>query len=78
MHLEVSDLRQTRCARKIPKPVLESKLITKKTTYILDFRKYFVVSFWSHSNWAFSVLLADSLRIISEPDVLGKKVSTET
>jgi hypothetical protein len=42
-------LRQTRCARKIPKPVLETTLITKETTYTSDFRKYFVVSFWSHS-----------------------------
>jgi hypothetical protein len=60
------DLRQTRCARKIPNPVLETKLFTKETTYTLDFRKYFVISFWSHSIWGFSVLLEDSLRIISE------------
>jgi hypothetical protein len=40
-----SDLRQTRCARNIPKTVLETTLITKKSTYTLDFRKYFVVSF---------------------------------
>jgi hypothetical protein len=61
-----SDLRQTRCARKIPTPVLETSLITKETMYYLDFAKYFVVSFWSHSIWAFSVLLEDSLRIIYE------------
>jgi hypothetical protein len=61
-----ADLRQTRCARKSPKPVLETTLITKETTYTLDFRKCFVVSFWSHSIRAFSVLLEDSLRIISE------------
>jgi hypothetical protein len=29
-----SDLRQARCARKIPEPVLEATLITKGTTYI--------------------------------------------
>jgi hypothetical protein len=61
-----SHLRQTRCARNIPKPVLDTKLITKETTYTLDFRKYFVVSFWSHSIRAFSVLLEDLLKIISE------------
>jgi hypothetical protein len=59
-------LRQTRYARKISKPVLETTLIIKETTYSLDFRKCFVVSFWSHSIRAFSVLLEDSLRIISE------------
>jgi hypothetical protein len=59
-------LRQTRCARKIPKPVLETTFITKETTYYLNFGKYFVVSFWSQSNKAFSVLLEDLLRIISE------------
>jgi hypothetical protein len=63
---DISDLRQTRCARKIPRPVLETTLITKETTYTLCFRKYFVVSLWSHSIRAFSVLLEDSLRIISE------------
>jgi hypothetical protein len=57
-------------ARKIPKPVLETTLITKGTTYTLDFRKYFVVSLWRHSIRAFSVFLEDILRIIS--DVLGK------
>jgi hypothetical protein len=46
-------LRQTRCARKIPKPVLKTTLITKETTYYLDFGEYFVVSFWSHSIRAF-------------------------
>jgi hypothetical protein len=61
-----SDLRQTRCSRKIPNPVLETTLITQETTYTLDFGKYFVVSFWSHSIRAFSVLLKDSFRIISE------------
>jgi hypothetical protein len=71
MHLEVSrhyfsDLRQTKYAKKIPKPVLETTLITKENTYTLDFGKYFVVSFWSHLIRAFSVLLEDSLRIISE------------
>jgi hypothetical protein len=30
-----SDLRQTRCARKNPKPVLETTLITKETTLII-------------------------------------------
>jgi hypothetical protein len=64
--LYFSDLRQTRCARKISKPVLETTLITKETTYTLDFRKYSVVSFWSHSMRAFLVLLEDSLRNISE------------
>jgi hypothetical protein len=65
MHLEVSrhflyfsDMRQTRCARKIPEAVLETTFITKATTHYLDFKKYFVVSF--------SVLLEDSLKIISE------------
>jgi hypothetical protein len=53
-------LRQTRYARKIPKPVLE------KTTCYLDFGKYFVVSFLNQSIRAFLVLLEDSLRIISE------------
>jgi hypothetical protein len=61
-----SDLRKTRCARKFPKPVLETTLITKETTYYFDFGKYFVVSFWSHSIRAFSVLLEDSMRIFSE------------
>jgi hypothetical protein len=55
-----------RCIRKIPKPVLETTLITKETTYYLDFGKYFVVSFWGHLIRAFSVLLEDSLKIISE------------
>jgi predicted deacetylase len=41
-------------------------LLLKETTYTLDFGKYFVVSFWSHSIREFSVLLEDSLRIISE------------
>jgi hypothetical protein len=36
-----SDLRQ--CARKIPKTVLETKLITKKTRYFFLFGKYVVV-----------------------------------
>jgi hypothetical protein len=62
-----SDLRQTRCARKIPKPILETALITKGTTYTLDFKKYFVVSFWRHSIRAFAVFLEDILRIIPEP-----------
>jgi hypothetical protein len=61
-----SDLRQIRCGRKILKPVLETTLITKETTYTLDFGKYFVGIFWSHSIKAFSVLLEESLRIISE------------
>jgi hypothetical protein len=60
------DLTQTRCARKIPKPVLEATLIIKETTYTLNFMKYFVTSFWIHSIRAFSVLLEDSLRIIAE------------
>jgi hypothetical protein len=63
---DFSDFRRTRCARKIPKPVLETTLINKETVYTLVFGKYFVVSFWSHSIRAFSVLLEDSLRIISE------------
>jgi hypothetical protein len=75
---DFSDLRQTRCARNIPKPVLETTLITKETTYTLDFRKNFVVSFWSHSIRAFSVLFEDSLRIISETSLAGKKLSTES
>jgi hypothetical protein len=71
MHLEVgishfSDLRQTRCARKIPKPVFETTLMTKEITDCMDFGKYVVVSFWSHSIRAFSVILEDSLKIISE------------
>jgi hypothetical protein len=49
-----SDLIQTRCARKIPKPVLETTLIIKDT---LDVGKYFVVSFRSHSIRAFSIVL---------------------
>jgi hypothetical protein len=57
-----SDLGRTRCARKIRKPVF----ITIETTFSLYFRKYFVVSFWSHSIKEFSVLLEDSLKIISE------------
>jgi hypothetical protein len=40
-----SDLRQTSGARKISKPVLKTTLITKETTYNLDFGKYFVVFF---------------------------------
>jgi hypothetical protein len=60
-----SDLRLTRCAIEIPKPVLETALIVKETTYTFDFRKCFVVSFWSHSIMAFPVLLENSLRIIS-------------
>jgi hypothetical protein len=44
---DFSDLRQTRCARKIRKPVLETTLITEETAYTLDFRKNFVVSSWS-------------------------------
>jgi hypothetical protein len=40
-----SDLRQTRCAEKISKPVLETTLFTKETMCTLDFTKYFVVSF---------------------------------
>jgi hypothetical protein len=55
-----------RCARKIPKLVLETTLIIKETTYTLDFGKYFYVSFWSHSIRTFSVFLEDSLRIFSE------------
>jgi hypothetical protein len=61
----VSDLRQTRCARKIPEPVLEITLNTKETTYNKDFGKYYFESFWRQSIRAFSVLLEDSL-IISE------------
>jgi hypothetical protein len=68
-----SELRQTRCARKTPKAVLErvleTTLITKgatSATYTLDFWKYFFISFWRHSIRAFSVLLEDSLKIISE------------
>jgi hypothetical protein len=60
------DLRQTRCIRKIPKPELETTLIIKETTYTLDCGKYVVVSFRSHSMRAFSTLLEDSLRSISE------------
>jgi hypothetical protein len=40
--------------------------ITNETTNTLHLRKYFVVSFWSHSIRAFSVLLKNSLMIISE------------
>jgi hypothetical protein len=40
-----SDLRQTRCVGMIPKPGLETKLITKETTYTLDFGKHIFVSF---------------------------------
>jgi hypothetical protein len=58
-------LRQTKCARKISKPVLKTALFIKETTYYLDVEKYFVVSFWSHSVRAYSALLEDSLRIIS-------------
>jgi hypothetical protein len=61
-----SDLRQTRYTRKVLKPVLETALITEETTNTLDFRKHFVLSFWSRSIRAFSVLLEDSFRIISE------------
>jgi hypothetical protein len=74
---DIADLRQTRCARKILNPVLETTLITKETTYTLEFGKYFVVSFWSHLIRAFSVLLEDSLRIISETWRAGTKLSTE-
>jgi hypothetical protein len=59
-------MRQSRYARKTPNPVLETKLIIKEITYYLGFGKYFVVSFWSHSIRAFSVVLEDSLMIISE------------
>jgi hypothetical protein len=39
------DLSQTRCARKIPKPVMETALITKETTYTLNLEKYFLYLF---------------------------------
>jgi hypothetical protein len=52
-----------RCARKISKQALETTLITEEPTYYMGFWKYFVVSFWSH---AFSVLLEDLIRFISE------------
>jgi hypothetical protein len=45
---------------------LETTLITKETTYTLNFIKYYVLSFWSHSIRAFSVLLENSLRTFSE------------
>jgi hypothetical protein len=69
----ISYLRQSRCARKIPKPVLETTLIIKETTYTLDFMKYFVVYFG-----AFSVFLEDSLNIFSETLRAVKKLSTES
>jgi hypothetical protein len=47
-------------------PVLETTLNDKETTHTLDFGKYFIASFWSHSIGAFSVLLEKSLKIISE------------
>jgi hypothetical protein len=56
---DFSDLRQTRCARKIPKQFWKLHLLPKKPRNTLDFGKYFVVSFWSHSIRAFSVLLED-------------------
>jgi hypothetical protein len=43
----------------MPKPVLETALITKEATYYFNFGKYFVIR-------AFSVLLEDSFKIISE------------
>jgi hypothetical protein len=67
------DLRQTRCARKIPTPVSEITLFTKETTYTLDFEKYFFMSFWSHSIRAFAVLLKIHLRFSQKPDVLAAK-----
>jgi hypothetical protein len=48
-----TDLRQTRGAKKVPKIVLKTRLKTKETTYTLVFVKYLVVSFRSHSIWAF-------------------------
>jgi hypothetical protein len=48
-------------------------LLLKKPLYS-GFWEYFVASFWSPSIGAFSVLLEDSLRIISETGVLGKYI----
>jgi hypothetical protein len=59
-------LRQTRCAKNIPKTVLKTKLKTKEETHVyFDFVKNLVVPFPSHSKRAFSVVLEYSLRIIS-------------
>jgi hypothetical protein len=46
-------LKQTRCARKIPKPVLETTLITIETTYTLNAWKYFVVVTQLRHIWCF-------------------------
>jgi hypothetical protein len=59
-------LRQTRYARKIPKPVLKITIIIKETAFLMDFGKCFVVAFWNHSIRAFSALFEDSLKIFSE------------
>jgi hypothetical protein len=48
-------LRQTRCAKNIPKAVLKTRLTTKETTYTLVFVKYLVVSFPSLSKKEFGV-----------------------
>jgi hypothetical protein len=57
-------LRQTKCATNILKTFLKTRL---KTNHVyLDFAKYLVVSFPSHSKRTFSVFLEYSLRIISE------------
>jgi hypothetical protein len=74
---DFSDLRRTRCGRKIPETVLKTALITKETTYTLDCMKYFVVSFLSNSIRAFSVHLEDwedleDWELTQKPDVLEK------
>jgi hypothetical protein len=65
-----SEFRKT--SRKIPKPVLKT---TFETTFTFDFGIYFVVSFWNHLIWRFSVLLEDSLKIILETLSARKKIS---
>jgi hypothetical protein len=42
---DFSDLRQTRCARKNPKAVLKTTLITKGTTHTLRFRNILLYLF---------------------------------
>jgi hypothetical protein len=52
-----TDLRQTSCAKNIPKTFLKTRLKTKETTCTLIKVKYLVVSFPSQLKRAFSVFL---------------------
>jgi hypothetical protein len=63
---------------KIPKTVLKTRLKIKETTYTLVSVKNIVVYLRSHSIRAFSVLLEDSLRIISEAWLARKNLKTDS